>query len=119
VILAIVLRNLLISVGQFATATLVSVRKVLHLPRHNDFRLDQLTSEETAGELTRSQSRIMPQHAPSRRAAMQQSRTLSVGLAVHTDARAVVSFGTSRTRQCDIDTLIQQLQSQSPPLVFV
>jgi transposase len=61
---------------------------------------------------------------------MHQSSTLSVGLDVHQEAIAVayvaqehhaevVYVGTIGTRQCDSDTLIRQLQSKSPPLVFV
>jgi transposase len=66
----------------------------------------------------------------SRRSALPQSRTLSVGLEVHKDAIAVasvaqehhaevVSLGTIGTRQCDIDTLVRPLQSKRKPLVFV
>ena len=61
---------------------------------------------------------------------MKQSRTRYVGLDVHKDAiavasvakehhAAVVSLGTIGTRQCDIDTLVRQLQSTRKPLVFV
>ena len=61
---------------------------------------------------------------------MAQSRTLSVGMAVHKESIAVayvaqaygtdvVSLGTVGTRQCDIDQLIRQLQSKSTQLVFV
>ena len=61
---------------------------------------------------------------------MAQSRTLSVGMDVHKESMAVayvaqahgaavVALGTIGTRQCDSDTLIRQLRSQSPPLVVV
>ena len=61
---------------------------------------------------------------------MSQSRTLSVGMAVHKDSIAVayvaqaygaevVSLGTSGTRQGDIDKLLRQLQSKSKQRVFV
>jgi transposase len=61
---------------------------------------------------------------------MTPSRTLYVGMAVHTDSLAVasvaqdhhaegVALGTIGTRQCDIDQLLRRLQSKSPPLVFV
>lgn len=61
---------------------------------------------------------------------MPRSRTLSVGLDVHTESIAVayvakahhaevVYLGTIGTRQCDIDTLIRKLQSKRRQLVFV
>ena len=61
---------------------------------------------------------------------MPQSRTLSIGMAVHKDSIAVayvahelhaeVSYlGAIGTRQCDIDQLIRKIQSKSKPLVFV
>jgi hypothetical protein len=61
---------------------------------------------------------------------MHQSSTLYVGLDVHQESIAVVyvanahhvevvSMGNIGTRQCDIDTLVRQLQSKSPHLVFV
>jgi transposase len=61
---------------------------------------------------------------------MRQSSTLSVGLDVHNESIAVasvakahhaevVSLGTLGTRPWDLDTRIRQLQSKSPPLVFV
>ena len=61
---------------------------------------------------------------------MSQSRTLSVGMDVHKDSRAVayvaqaygaevVSLGTSGTRQWDIDKPLRPLQSKSTQLVFV
>src|SRR5215510_1804098 len=66
----------------------------------------------------------------TRRSAMSQSSTLSVGMDVHKESIAVayvaqahgaevVSLGTVGTRQCDIDKLIRQLQSKSQQLVFV
>jgi transposase len=69
----------------------------------------------------------MPQ---TRRSALSQSRTLSVGMDVHKDTIAVayvakdhdaevVSLGTFGTRQCDIDNLIRKLQSKAKHLVFV
>src|SRR5262245_51981268 len=68
------------------------------------------------------------QHA--RRSAMTQARTLYVGMDVQKASIAVaygvqdhgaevVSRGHSGTRQCDLDTLLRRLPSQSPPLVFV
>src|SRR2546428_13061133 len=84
------------------------------------------------GVAYRNQHRILSptgmQH--TRRSAMSQSRTLSVGMDVHTESSAVasvaqahgaevVSLGTIGTRQCDIDTLIRQLRSKRPQLVFV
>ena len=61
---------------------------------------------------------------------MHQSRMLDVGMDVHQDSIAVayvaedhppdVLFrGTMGPRQCDIDQLLRQLPSKSPPLVFV
>jgi transposase len=61
---------------------------------------------------------------------MKQSSTLYVGMDVHKASIAVasvaqehgtevVSLGTVGTRQCDLDTLIRQLQSKSPQRVFV
>jgi transposase len=61
---------------------------------------------------------------------MQQSSTLYVGLDVQKDSMAVasvakehhaevVSLGTIGTRQCDLDTLVRQLQSKSKHRVFV
>ena len=60
---------------------------------------------------------------------MSQSSPLYVGMDVHKDSIAVayvaqeygaevVSLGTIGTRQCDIDTLIRQLQVQGRQLVF-
>jgi transposase len=61
---------------------------------------------------------------------MPHSTTLDVGMDVHQESMAVayvaqdhsaevISLGTVGTRQCNLDKLIRQLQSQSPPLVFV
>ena len=61
---------------------------------------------------------------------MRQSSTLYVGMDVHKESIAVayvaqehgaevVSLGTIGTRQCDIDTLLQHLQSKGQQLVFV
>jgi hypothetical protein len=61
---------------------------------------------------------------------MTPSRTLDVGLDVHTESSAVadvaqeypaevVSIGTVGTRQCDLDPRRRTLQSQSPSLVGV
>ena len=61
---------------------------------------------------------------------MAQSRTLYVGMDVHTESitvaygaqdygAEVISLGTVGTRQCDIDKLIRQLQSKRKQLVFV
>src|SRR5262249_20426995 len=99
-------------------------------PRHNDFQEDKLTSGGTAGELTKSQSRIMSQHERSRRSARHQSSTLDIGWDVHKESiavaylapehhAAVVSLGTIGTRQCDIDQLIRKRQSKSKHLIFV
>jgi transposase len=60
---------------------------------------------------------------------MAQSRTLYIGLDVHTESIAVayaakdygadvVSLGSIGTRQCDLDTLVRQLQSKAKRLVF-
>ena len=61
---------------------------------------------------------------------MHQSRTLSVGMDVHTESiavayvatahdAAVLSLGTCGTRQCDIAPLMRKRQSQAKHLVFV
>jgi transposase len=61
---------------------------------------------------------------------MPQSRTLDVGMAVHTDAiavasvapdpsAAVVCLGTLGSRHGDLAQLIRKLPSKSQPLVFV
>ena len=61
---------------------------------------------------------------------MHQSRTLSIGMDVHKESIAVayvakehdaevISLGTFGTRQCDMDTLMRQLQSKATHLVFV
>src|SRR5262245_57760695 len=66
----------------------------------------------------------------SRRSAMPQSSTLSVGLDGHKEPIAVayaaqehgaeaVALGNIGTRQRDIDQLVRRLQSNSPQLVFV
>src|SRR5215475_14172753 len=66
----------------------------------------------------------------TRRSAMHQSSTLSIGLDVHKESIAVayvakedhaevVSLGNIGTRQCDIDQLLRKMQSKSKPLVFV
>lgn len=60
----------------------------------------------------------------------ESSKTLFVGLDVHKDTMAVayaaddrgadvVAWGTSGTRQCDVDTLIRKLQAKGGRLVFV
>src|ERR687887_2867726 len=72
----------------------------------------------------------MSQHEQSRWSAMHPSRTLSIGLDVHTESSAVayvaqehpaavVSLGPSGTRQGDLDQLMRQRQSQSNPRVLV
>src|SRR5712691_5844202 len=92
------------------------------------------------GRLTPSVSRVrLPEpashpvtnrHATTRRSAMPQSRTLYVGMDVHTASIAVasvaqahgaevVSLGTIGTRQCAIAKLLRHLQSKGPQLVFV
>jgi transposase len=61
---------------------------------------------------------------------MTQSSMLYVGLDVHKESitvayvaqdhgAAVVSLGTTGTRQCDLDKLIRQLHSKAKHLVFV
>jgi transposase len=61
---------------------------------------------------------------------MSQSRTLYIGMDVHTDTMAVayvaqdhhaevVYLGTIGTRQADIDQLIRTMQSKAPHLVLV
>src|SRR5262245_55357246 len=72
----------------------------------------------------------MSKHERSRRSAMPQSRTLSVGVDVHKESMAVadiahephaevIVLGNIGTRQCEIDTLIRRLQSKSSHRVFV
>src|SRR5262245_60173148 len=89
-----------------------------------------LTSGGSAGELAGNQSRLLSQHALSRRSAMPQSRTLSLGWDVHKESIAVAyvakedhaevgSLGTIGTRQGDSDQRMRQMQSQSNQLVFV
>src|SRR6266478_5229060 len=93
--------------------------------------MGRLTPEHR-GFAYRNQNRILlPTGMPqTRRSAMSQSRTLSVGMDVHKESIAVayvaqehgaevVSPGTFGTRQCDIDTLIRKLQSKAKQLVFV
>src|ERR1041384_6002800 len=69
-------------------------------------------------------------YAYTRRSALAPSRTLSVGMDGHTESSAVayvahaygaevVSLGPSGTRQGDLAKRIRQLQSKSPPRVFV
>jgi transposase len=104
------------------------------LPRHNDFREGKLTPGFIAGELARSQSRIVHHilHDPSRtrRSAMSQSSTRSIGMDVHKDSIAVAyvaqehgaevtSLGTIGTRPCDMDHLIRTMPSKAKPLIFV
>src|SRR5437773_4441698 len=66
----------------------------------------------------------------TRRSAMSQSRTLSIGMDVHKESIAVayvaqehgaevISLGTVGTRQCDIDKLLRHLQSKSPQLLLL
>src|SRR5438876_11895734 len=66
----------------------------------------------------------------TRRSAMHQSRTLSIGMDVHKESIAVayvakehdaevISLGTFGTRQCDIDTLMRKRQSQATHLGLV
>ena len=61
---------------------------------------------------------------------MRQSRTLYIGMDVHTDSMAVADvapdhgaevtdLGTMGTRQCDIDHLTRTRQSKATPLVCV
>ena len=61
---------------------------------------------------------------------MHLSRTLSIGLAVHTESMAVayvakadhadvVSLGTIGTRQCDSDQLLRKMPSKSTHRIFV
>src|SRR6266545_3426118 len=84
------------------------------------------------GVAYRNQHRILSPtgRQQTRRSAMQQSRTLSVGLDVHKASIAVasvaqdhgaevVSLGTIGTRQGAIDTLLRHLQSKGPQRVFV
>ena len=84
------------------------------------------------GVASRHQHRILSPTGrhPTRRAALHQSRTLSVGLDVHQASiavayvakdpdAAVLSLGTCGTRHCDIDTLRRQRPSKATPLGFV
>src|SRR5215510_15332695 len=103
-------------------------------PKHNDFRAGRLTPGSIAGELTSSQSRIvhrtMHDLPRTRRSAMNQSRTLYIGMDVHKDTIAVayvakaldaevVFLGTIGTRHCDIDQLIRKMPSKATYLLFV
>ena len=67
---------------------------------------------------------------PDRSFRGQPPSTLYVGLDVHKESIAVayvaqdhgaevIALGTIGTRQCDLDTLIRQLQAKSKPRVFV
>jgi transposase len=71
-------------------------------------------------------------HGPSRtrRSAIRQSRTLSIGLDVHKDSIAVayvaqehgaevIYLGAIGTRQCDLDPLLRQMPSKATHLLFV
>jgi hypothetical protein len=89
----------------------------------------QLTSEGTVGSRAGSQSHIMSQHALSRRSAMPQSRTLSLGLEVHKESSAVasvaqahhaavVSLGHIGTRQCDLEQLSRKRQAKRTQILF-
>src|SRR5262245_57704654 len=89
-----------------------------------------LTSGVPAGELPCSKSRLMSQHARSRRSAMHQPSTLDIGMDVHQESMpvayvaqdhhaAVSSRGASGPRQRDINPRIRTMQSQSNHLVFV
>jgi hypothetical protein len=66
----------------------------------------------------------------TRRSARPQSRTLDIGMAVHTDSVAVayvaqghdaevLYLGTIGTRHADIDQLLRTLPSKAQHLVFV
>src|SRR5262245_35537577 len=72
---------------------------------------------------------VAHRYATTRRSAMPQSRTLSIGMDVHKESIAVayvaqdygaevLPLGTIGTRQCDIDKLSRQLQSKSQQRVF-
>ena len=72
----------------------------------------------------------MPKHEQPRRSALNQSRTLDVGMDVHKESIAVayraeahqaevIYLGSIGTRPCDIDMLIRKRQSKSYHLVFV
>ena len=93
-------------------------------PRHNDFREGKLTPGSIAGELARSQRRIVHpiRHDPprTRRSARRHVSTLDVGLDVHQESSAVayapeeraaevVFLGTIGTRPCDLDTRVRPL----------
>src|SRR2546421_1264510 len=101
------------------------------MPRHNDFQWREVDPRCNAGELTRSQSRMMSQHQlATRRSTMSQSRTLFIGMDVHKDAIAVAyvaqehgaevaSLGPIGTRQCDIDQRIRKRQSKATHRIFI
>src|SRR5712692_1923007 len=93
--------------------------------------MGRLTPRALRGRLPNAQTASCHhRHATTRRSAMPQSRTLSVGMDVHKESIAVasvaqdhgaevVSLGTIGTRQCDSDKLLRQLRSKSTQLVFV
>ena len=69
-------------------------------------------------------------HLQTRRATLAQSRTLFIGMEVHTEAIAGASvaqdhgaevpyLGTIGTRQCDSDHLIRKMPSKAKHLIFV
>ena len=100
-------------------------------PRHNDFRWREVDPRRDAGELTRSQSRLMANHhRHTRRSTLSPSSTRFIGMDVHQDSIAVayvaqehgaevISLGTIGTRQCDIDQLIRKMPSKAKPPVLV
>src|SRR5215475_13666129 len=101
-------------------------------------RRDIMTSN--GGRLTPDVTRVsLPQPVPldvttstenSRRSTMPQSRTLFIGMDVHTETIAVASvaqehgaevtsLGTMGTRPCDLDHLVRKRQSKAQHLMFV